>query len=290
MEINIEKIQKEKPIKELLEFSIINIDKSTGPTSFSVSQFVKIALNSKKSSHMGTLDPMVTGVLPVAINRACRLSEYLMHRNKTYVGIMRLHSDIDDKKLRETVNNFIGKIMQLPPVRSRVKREIREREVISFDVLERDGKDVLFVTEVQAGTYIRKLCDDMGKEIGGAHMLELRRTKAGIFEEKDSIKLYDFEKAVEEYKKGNEESLRKMLIPGEIVSKLIPVVQLNPSSLKQILTGKPLFEEDILDEPKSLKSPFALFLEDRFIGCYRLTDEGDIIARSEFILNWIYFN
>lgn len=285
MAINIEKIQKERSIKELLEFSIINIDKPTGPTSFSVSHFVKKALNLRKTSHLGTLDPMVTGVLPVATNRACRLNEYLMHRNKTYVGIMRLHADIDDKKLKDTIKNFIGKIMQLPPVRSRVKREIREREVKSFEILEREGKDVLFETEVQAGTYIRKLCDDIGKEIGGAHMLELRRTKAGIFEEKESINLYDFEKAVEEYKKGNEESLRKILIPGEIVSKVIQVVQLNPLSLKQTLTGKPLFEKDITEKPKTLDSPFALFLEDRFIGCYKLTDEGDIIARAEFILN-----
>jgi len=285
MEIDINKIQKEKSIKELLEFSIINIDKSTGPTSFSVSQFVKHILGLRKSSHMGTLDPMVTGVLPVATNRACRLSEYLMHRNKTYVGIMRLHEDIEDKKLRETIKHFIGKINQLPPVRSRVKREIREREIVSFNILERDGKDVLFETEVQAGTYIRKLCDDMGKEIGGAHMLELRRTKAGIFEEKESINLYDFEKAVEEYKQGKEENLRKILIPGEIVSKVIQVVQLNPESLKQTLTGKPLFEKDIAEKPKELRSPFALFLGERFIGCYKLVDEGDIIARSEFILN-----
>ena len=99
MNIDIEKIRKEKPIKELLEFSIINIDKPTGPTSFSVSQFVKKSLNLRKTSHLGTLDPMVSGVLPVATNRACRLNDYLMHRDKTYVGIMRLHKEIDDKVL-----------------------------------------------------------------------------------------------------------------------------------------------------------------------------------------------
>lgn len=285
MEIDLEKIQKEKSISELLEFSIINIDKPTGPTSFSVSQFVKKTLNLRKTSHLGTLDPMVTGVLPVATNRACRLNDYLMHRNKTYVGIMRLHAGVNDKKLKETIQNFIGKIKQLPPVRSRVKREIREREIISFNIIEREGKDVLFETEVQAGTYIRKLCDDIGKEIGGAHMLELRRTKAGIFDEKEAVNLYDFEKAVEEYKKGDERLLRKILIPGEIISKVLQVVQLNPTSLKQTLTGKPLFEKDIAEKPKTLDSPFALFLGERFIGCYKLTDEGDIIARPEFILN-----
>ncbi len=285
MIIDIEKIRKERTIKELLEFSIINMDKPTGPTSFSVSQFVKKALNLRKTSHLGTLDPMVTGVLPVALNRACRLNDYLMHRDKTYVGIMRLHKDVDDKTLNDEIKNFIGKITQLPPVRSRVKRAERVREVKKFEVLERDGKDVLFIAEVQAGTYIRKLCDDLGKKIGGAHMLELRRTKAGIFDEKNSVNLYDFEKAVEEYKTGKEESLRKILIPGEIVSAVLSVAQVKEESLKQILTGKPLFRKDLMEIDKKLESPFALFLKDKFIGCYRLVDEGDIFARPEFILN-----
>jgi len=287
MEINLEKIKKEKSISELLEFSIINLDKPTGPTSFSVSHHIKKILDLRKTSHLGTLDPMVTGVLPVLTNRACRLNDYLMHRNKTYVGIMRLHKEVDDKTLKNEIKNFIGKIKQLPPVRSRVKREIREREIISFDILERENKDVLFLTEVQAGTYIRKLIDDIGKNLGGAHMLELRRTKAGIFDENELITLYELEKAAEEYKKGNDKELKKILIPGEIISQVLPVVQLNSNSLKQTLTGKPLFEKDIKEKPKKLDSPFALFLDDRFIGCFKITNEKEagIFARAEFILN-----
>lgn len=285
MKLDLEKIKKEKSTKELLEFSIINLDKPTGPTSFSVSQFVKNFLDLRKTSHLGTLDPMVTGVLPVALNRACRLNDYLMHRNKTYVGIMRLHKDVDDKRLNEEIKKFTGKIIQLPPVRSRVKRQLREREVKIFKILERDGKDVLFITEVQAGTYIRKLCDDMGKNLGGAHMLELRRTKAGMFEEKDLVNLYDLESAVKEYKDGKEQKLREILIPGEVISKVLPVVQAKPDNIKKILTGKPLFEKDIAEKPKTLTSPFALFLKDRFIGCYRATNEGEMFARPEFILN-----
>lgn len=285
MKINIDKIRQEKTIKELLEFSIINIDKPTGPTSFTVSQFVKIALGLRKTSHLGTLDPMVTGVLPVALNRACRLNDYLMHRDKTYVGIMRIHSDVDDKTLNAEIKNFIGKITQLPPVRSRVKRAFREREIKKFEILERDGKDILFLAEVQAGTYIRKLCDDLGKKIGGAHMLELRRTNAGLFSEDSAITLYELESAIGEYKKGNEKRLRSILIPGEVIADVLPVVQVKSDNIKAILTGKPLFSKDIAEKPKELKSPFALFLKDQFIGCYRITEEGDIYARPEFILN-----
>ena len=93
--IDIEKLKESKSTAELLKFSIINIDKPSGPTSFQVSQFLKNALNITKTSHLGTLDPMVSGVLPIGLNRACRLNEYLMHRDKTYVGIMRLHREIE---------------------------------------------------------------------------------------------------------------------------------------------------------------------------------------------------
>ena len=196
---------------------------------------------------------------------------------------MRLHSDIDDKNLQAVIEKFLGKIMQMPPVRSRVKRQLREREIISFKIIERDGKDILFETEVQAGTYIRKLCDDMGKEIGGAHMLELRRTKAGLFSE-PAITLYTFDKALEEYKKGNEKPLRELITPAEIVSQLYPIVQANTKNLKRILTGKPLFKQDIQGEiPNSER--FVLFNNSVFIGAYKIAKEGDIIARPEFVVN-----
>lgn len=291
MMIDIEKIRKEKPIKDLLNFSIINIDKPTGPTSFSVDTYIKKTLAVNKTSHFGTLDPMVTGVLPIALGRACRLNEYFMHRNKTYVGIMRLHMEVPMEKLKEELKKFIGKITQLPPVRSRVKRAERIREVMSFDILEIDGKDVLFKTEVQAGTYIRKLIHDLGLNIGGAHMLELRRTNAGIFSEDSKefplVSLYEFDKALEEYKKRNDKPLRKILIPAEIVSQAIPVIQVKSGNLKQLLTGKPLFKTDILDkeELSKVKDKFAVFFQQQFIGCYKLSNEGDIVARPEFVFN-----
>jgi len=156
-----------KTIKELLEFGVINIDKSRGPTSFAVSQFVKKTLGLAKTAHMGTLDPQVTGVLPVTLNRACKLSNWFMGQDKEYVGIMRLHGEVSDEELEKEMDKLRGKITQLPPVRSAVKRAEREREVKKFEILERKGKDVLFVAIVEAGTYIRKLCSDLGDEIGG---------------------------------------------------------------------------------------------------------------------------
>lgn len=209
-----------------------------------------------------------------------------MHKDKEYVGIMHLHSDISKEKLLEEMQKFIGKIKQLPPVKSRVKREEREREIKKFELLEKNEREVLFLAEVEAGTYIRKLVHDLGEKIGGAHMTELRRIKAGIFSEDDEnfTSLYDFEKAVQEFKNGNEEELRGMLIPGEIITEILPVVQAKSASVKQLLTGKPIFKKDIIGKlPNSER--FAVFLGDRFIEVARKVKEKEIIARPEFVLN-----
>ncbi|MGV8142913.1 MAG: RNA-guided pseudouridylation complex pseudouridine synthase subunit Cbf5 [Candidatus Pacearchaeota archaeon] len=291
MEIDIEKIKSKKSTKELLEFGIINIDKPSGPTSFWVSQYVKRALKLSKTSHLGTLDPQVTGVLPVALSRACRLNEYLMHRDKTYIGIMQVHNEISKEKLEKEILSFVGKIMQMPPVKSRVKRELREREVKTFKIIEIDGKDVLFESQVQAGTYIRKLCSDLGEKIGGAHMLELRRTQAGLFAETDkkypSVNMYEFDGIMEEYSNGNEEPLRKVIIPGEVVSELIPVIFIRKDVVKKALTGSPIFESFVEGKYPKLEEGDKLcaFTGDKFIGCYKFIGKGDLVAKPEFVLN-----
>ncbi len=289
MNIDIKKIKSGKSTEELLKFSIINIDKPSGPTSFQVSQFLKNALNIKKTSHFGTLDPMVSGVLPVGLNRACRLNEYLMHRDKTYAGIMRLHIEIEKEKLEKVISGFLGKIMQMPPKRSRVKRALREREVKTFSIMEINEKDVLFETEVQAGTYIRKLIHDLGEMIGGAHMLELRRINAGIFSEDKLYTLYQFEKAVEEYKNGSDDLLREMLVPGEIVSQLLPVITIHKQVLKKCLAGSPIFHNFLLNEEeiKNIKKDdkISIFCESKFVGCYKFINSSSVIAVPEFVFN-----
>jgi H/ACA ribonucleoprotein complex subunit 4 len=291
MKPEIEKIKGEKPTSDLLEFSIINVDKPSGPTSFDVSEFVRKTLGLRKTSHFGTLDPKVTGVLPVALNRACRLTGYFLGEDKTYVGIARFHEEISINEIEKAIREkFSGTIKQMPPVKSRVKREMREREIYSFRLIETDGKDALFEAKVQGGTYIRKLIDDLGKELGiGAHMLELRRTRAGIFSENDkdypSVSLYDFEKAAEEYKNGDERKLREILIPAEIISEVYDTTFIKEKNLERIYTGKPLHNEDIEKGDKYEKGKLiSVFCGNRFIGMYEVTNERDIFAKSKFTL------
>ncbi|MGA2130261.1 MAG: RNA-guided pseudouridylation complex pseudouridine synthase subunit Cbf5 [Candidatus Pacearchaeota archaeon] len=282
IKIDLEKIKEKKTTKELLEFGIINVDKPSGPTSFDVSEFVMKALGLRKTSHFGTLDPKVTGVLPVALNRACKLTGFFLGEDKEYVGIMRIHKDISLEELKKAIKEkFLGKITQLPPVKSRVARVFREREIKKFEILEKDGQNYLFHVECQGGTYIRKLVDDLGKELGvGAHMLELRRMRAGIFKEEKSYTLYEIEEAAKDEKK-----LREMIIPGEIVSELYPVVQIKKDEMEKILRGQPIYQENLTEKSNFNKgTKISVFCGDKFIGVYVITLEGRVFAKPEFVL------
>ncbi|MCD4771177.1 RNA-guided pseudouridylation complex pseudouridine synthase subunit Cbf5 [archaeon] len=279
-----------KPIGKLLNFGLINIDKSVGPTSYSVSEFIKRQLKLKKTSHMGTLDPKVTGVLPITLGRACKLAGYFIKHDKSYVGILETHKKCGIKELQKLIDeNFSGKILQTPPHRSAVKREERQRKVYLWKLLEasEDGKSFLFNCRVEGGTYIRKLCSDLGEMIGGAHMGELRRTEAGIFDESDLVSLNDFESAVKEWKTGDEEKLKGMVMDAEsAIKKVLPVAEVDKSALKSLYIGRPLFANNVLEKPKLKEGDiFALFCKDEFVGIYRRTGEEIIFGRSEFVCN-----
>jgi H/ACA ribonucleoprotein complex subunit 4 len=285
---------------ELLNFGLINIDKPSGPTSFSVSEFVKRELKLKKTSHMGTLDPKVTGVLPITLGRACKLARYFISHDKTYVGVLCTHKDCKIEELQKLIDeNFMGKIEQTPPHRSAVKRAPRIREVFFWNLMEAsdDGKNFLFECKVEGGTYIRKLCSDLGDMIGGAHMGELRRTQAGDFNESKMYTLNEFEVAVEKYNAGEVDELYEMIVPaGEAIRKVLPYVEIDKSCLKRLYDGKPLFESYIVgDIPKFKKGGgFSAFCNGDFVGVYKRVvqnargrKEGVIypFAKVEFVKN-----
>ena len=228
----------ERPVEEIINYGIINLDKPKGPTSHLVSDWVKKILKINKAGHSGTLDPGVTGVLPIALDRAVRIVQALLKAGKEYVGIMHLHKQLSEDKIIETCESFVGEINQLPPVRSAVKRRLRKRNVYYFDILEIDGKDVLFVTGVEAGTYIRKLIHDIGQKIGGAHMQELRRTKVGPFNEETISTLQDVADSLWFWKnENNEKYIKKVILPIEYAVKHLPKVYVLDTAVDTICHG-----------------------------------------------------
>lgn len=235
-----------RPLKILLKYGIINIDKPSGPTSHQVSYYASKILkdfNINKAGHSGTLDPGVTGVLPIALEKATGITHIMLNYPKEYIALMNIHSDLKNEKIEETFSKFIGKIKQLPPVRSAVKRQWRYRTIYSLKILEREDNFILFKTQTEAGTYIRKLIHDIGQELGcGANMVELRRIVSGPFTEEDNlVTLQDLEDAVYYYnQEKNEKFLRYCIQPFETAVKYLSKVYVIDSAIDPIAHGSPL--------------------------------------------------
>ena len=202
---------------ELLDSGVAVIDKPCGPISHEVTSWVKKMLEVPRTGHAGTLDPDVSGVLPVALGRATKLLRYIAGKRKTYVGICKFRKELSTERLEGLFGKFRGEIEQTPPKISAVKKVKRKRFVHSLQILEVDGKRVLFNATVDAGTYIRTLCEDMGRAAGTeAFMEELRRTAVGKIREDSAFTMQELSDAHWLWKEKNDDSLLgKCIVPVE---------------------------------------------------------------------------
>jgi len=167
----------------------------------------------------------------------------LMLSSKEYVAVMQLHKHVDEERLREVINEFVGKIYQKPPVRSSVKRVLRMKEVYSIDVLEIDYPYVLMKVSCQHGTYIRKLVHDIGDVLGvGAHMRELRRIRTGPFKEDETlVTLHKLSEAVYAYRELKDDSLlKKLILPIEYAVSHLPKVAILDGAVGALTHGADL--------------------------------------------------
>ena len=273
----------ERTTEELVNYGIVNIDKQKGPTSHQISDYVKKILHLNKAGHSGTLDPGVTGVQPVAFGKATRITQFLLTAPKEYVCIMHLHKPVEEEKLNETIKLFMGKIQQLPPIKSAVKRQLRTREIYDFEIIENKNQDVLFRVKCQAGTYIRKLCHDMGKELEtGAQMAELRRTQAGPFREEDNlITLNDLDDAYYYYKEeGNDKYIRYCIQNPENALKYLPKCWILDTTIKSLTHGRDLGIPGI--------SKLENFKKGQDIAI--MTLKGELVAIGEALMSAVEIN
>ena len=247
----------ERPIEEHISKGVINLDKPSGPSSHEVDSWVKRILHVNKTGHGGTLDPKVTGVLPIGIDAATRVSQLLLPAGKEYVCLMTMHKEMPEDQIYEIFDQFTGKIYQTPPVKSAVKRELRVRTIYYATIYEIKGKDVLFRVGCEAGTYIRTLCHDIGEALGcGAHMAELRRTRAGPFNERngDLVNLHDLTDAYHFWvEDGDESYLRNAIKPMEVAAEHLPQIFIKDSAVEAICQGAKLAAGGISMLSKGIK-------------------------------------
>ncbi|HOC78202.1 MAG TPA: RNA-guided pseudouridylation complex pseudouridine synthase subunit Cbf5 [Methanofastidiosum sp.] len=229
----------DRNLEELLQKGIVNIDKPRGPTSHEVTSWVKKILGISKAGHSGTLDPNVSGVLPVTLGKATKLVKLLMTSNKEYLCTMHLQKDVDKKDLMRILKEYEGNLYQKPPVKSAVKRRVRTRKVHYIDPIEIQSRDILMRVGCDAGTYIRKLCYDMGLSLGcGATMEELRRTKTGIFTEDSTILLQDLlDASIVSKEEKNEEILKKLIVPYETVLDPLKKIWVKDTAVEALCQG-----------------------------------------------------
>jgi len=267
----------ERPIEEHISKGVVNLDKTMGPTSHEIDSWVKRILHVEKTGHGGTLDPRVTGVLPIGINKATRVIQMLLGAPKEYVCLMRLHEKISEQRIQDILQEFTGKIFQTPPLKSAVKRELRVRTIYNVDVLEIDGQDVLFRINCEGGTYIRKYCHDIGEALGvGAHMAELRRTKSGPFTEDETLKtLQDLTDAYYYLtQENNEKPIRECILPMEAAVKHFKEVVVRDSAVDAICHGADLASGGILKLSPDIDKEETVRI---------LTLKGELVAAGESI-------
>lgn len=254
-----QKVRLGKPTKrtaeELLNFGIINLDKPRGPKSIHCGNKIRKLLEQPKVGHAGTLDPLVTGVLPIGIGRGVKVLPVISKAGKVYEGVMHLHAEITKEQLEDAVKKFTGKIMQLPPRISAVARKLREREIYWLTIKKFEGKDVWFEVGCEAGTYIRKLCFDIGEYLKvGAHMAELRRLQAGPFKLETSVTLQEVRRNYEKYMKTKKDlHLRNFILPPEAAVEHLPKVYVDIGVLERLKNGSPVFVPGVLAYTSNLQ-------------------------------------
>ncbi len=182
-------------------------------------------------------------MLPVALEKATPLISIVTHTVKEYVCVMQLHGTVPESRVEEVLKMFVDKIYQKPPLRSRVKRALRIKRVFNIEFLEMTDRLVLFKVLCEAGTYIRKICHDVGLILGvGAHMRELRRTRVGPFtENKNLVRMQDLADAYYRWiYEGKEDLLRKAIMPMEYAVCNMPKVVIRDSAVDAICHGADL--------------------------------------------------
>lgn len=199
---------------------------------------------------------------------------------KEYICLTRLHSFAPKEDIIKTIELFRGKIYQRPPLRSSVKRAVRIRTVYDIEVLEINNRFVLMRVDCEAGTYMRKLCYDIGEILGvGASMVELRRTRVGPFSEDDHrlVYLHEVWGAYTLWKEsGDESELRRVVRPmEEIVSSLPPVI-IRDTSVDAICHGANLAVPGIL----ALNSNIS---RGKLVAIY--TKKGELVALARAIMS-----
>jgi len=285
---------------------IVVVDKPEDWTSHDVVNRMRRLANTKKVGHLGTLDPIATGVLPLVVGRATRLAQFYARRDKVYEAVIRFGFStdtydragvstspespppaLDAAMLEPYLQTFRGKLLQTPPpvsakkvagkpayalARKNIAVELAPVavQVYELTVLGVDGPDVRVRAFCSAGTYLRAIAHELGREVGcGAHLYQLRRTEAGDFSLRQAHTL---------------EQLQELSAAGRLSEALIPAAQLLPEFPSEYVDA--ITEGHIRQGRDFQVSPFRVQKGTRYVKA--LSHSGELVAIGEIKLPNLY--
>ena len=286
---------------------IILLDKAKGESSNYALQRIKRLFHAKKAGHTGSLDPLATGVLPLCLGEATKISQFLLDSDKRYMAKVKLGErtdsgdsegvvidvqrriDVDYDALVQTLTKFEGEIKQLPPMYSAlkhhgvplyklarkgisIKRKVRAVTIHKIGLMNFDNNIAEIDVTCSKGTYIRTLADDLGQELGcGAHIIELRRLQAGVFSIDQCRGSNELEKIKESFGLSG---LDKVIVPMERAVEKLPEVVLASETARDIRNGQAVSFHEL---PRS--GLVRLYEKENFIGIGIVNADGEVAPK-----------
>lgn len=286
---------------------IVVLDKEQGLSSNAALQQVKRLYEANKAGHTGSLDPLATGVLPLCLGEATKVSQFLLDSDKRYLARIRLGQRTDSgdsegniiarcedivpsrDEIESALMQFRGEIDQIPPMYSalkvdgvplyklarkgaKVERKPRQVTVYSIELLEYTENELELDISCSKGTYIRTIADDLGQVLGcGAHIVALRRTQAGVFTEQDCVSRQFL---VDEKEKTGLDGIDQYLIAMDEAIGDLPEVVLPNETASFIKNGQPVLVRHLPEE-----GLVRLYDEEQFIGIGCIDDDGRVAPR-----------
>lgn len=293
---------------------IINVNKPAGWTSQDVCAKLRHVLHIKKIGHTGTLDPMATGVLPVCMGKATRIIEYYDRDAKSYHASMKLgirtdtlditgevietsgYTDVGEKAVTEAFKAYTGHVDQIPPKYSAIKINGRRaydlaREGKDFDIKPRqitvfenritrmdlESGEIEFDLCCSKGTYIRTVCDDIGRALGcGAVMTALTRTASGYFRIEDAHTIEEIAEAAE----AGPGQLGKLVVPADVTLEKLGMITLNDNRITAFQNGNTTRSGGFrITRPSEFDELFRVYGSGEFLGVAAVA-EGSLVPRK----------
>lgn len=286
---------------------ILLLDKSRGMTSNACLQQVKRLYSAAKAGHTGSLDPLATGVLPLCLGEATKISQFLLDADKRYrvTGKLGVVTDTADSEgnivsespvpqisleaMRSLLTQFVGELEQVPPMYSALKhqgtplyklarqgkeveRKARKVTVYSLEMLALTDDSFTLDVHCSKGTYVRTLVDDIGQIVGcGAHVTALRRTQAGSFTEDACVTM---DTLLETAERGGQEALDALLLPMDAAVESLPEVRLPSVTAQFVKQGQAVIARHLPTE-----GLVRLYDEEQFFGIGAILDDGRVAPR-----------